>query len=232
MLDRLHIIVAALLVVAAMCALLHLALLDTQPAEVETPEPTFPALRLMQEPTPAFVEPEPEPSATPPPKWDWTVDGYSFALDPETGQVAIPDGWIDTGCGCTDPALVNRQPFTYHEQIPLSEDLQCVLWDACQEYGVPYELALALIETESGFNPDADNGICRGLCALHRLYWPEVLPPGENMQEGVRILALHYETYGDWGAAMCAYNAGHDTGSRYYSNIVFERAAKWGEILQ
>lgn len=231
MINRIHIIIAAILVAAALLALIHLAMLD-EPAAAEEPEPTFPVLRLQK--APATIEPAPstgppEPSAAPP-QWDWTVDGRSFALDPETGEVAIPDGWLDTGCGCTDPALANWQPFTYHERIPLSEDLQCVLWNACQEYGIPYEIGLALIETESGFNPDADNGICRGLCALHRLYWPEVLPPGENIQEGMRLLARHYEAYGDWGAALCAYNVGHDNGDRYYSSIILERAAKWGEI--
>ncbi len=227
MIDRIHIIVAAILVAAALLALIHLAVLDVPPT-AEEPELTFPTLRLNQDPAPASAEPTP---STGPHQWDWSVDGRSFALDPETGEVAIPDEWLDTGCGCTDPSLVNWQPFEYHEQIPLSEDLQATLWNVCQQYGIPYEIGLALIETESGFNVNADNGVCRGLCALHRLYWPEVLPPGENIQEGMRTLAHHYETYGDWGAALCAYNAGHDTGSRYYSNIIFERAAKWGEIV-
>ena len=88
MIDRIHIIVAAILVAAALLALVHLAMLDA-PTAAEEPEPTFPVLRLRQ--TPASVAPAPstgppEPSTAPepaaPPQWDWTVDGRSLQILP------------------------------------------------------------------------------------------------------------------------------------------------------
>lgn len=161
--------------------------------------------------------------------WDWEVDGQAYALDPETGEVAIPVEWFDTGCGCNDLDLV-WETFVYHEEIGLSEDLQCVLWNDCLQYGVPYEIALALIQTESGFDVNADNGICRGLCALHRLYWPYELPPGENIEEGMKLLGSYYKKYGDWGAALTAYAYGHDNGKRSYAALIFNRAEKWAVI--
>ena len=44
--------------------------------------------------------------------------------------------------------------FTFREDVPLSAELQEVLWDACREHEVEYALALGLIETESSFNPE------------------------------------------------------------------------------
>ena len=76
----------------------------------------------------------------------------------------------------------------YNPAVPLSENLQCILWAACEENGVEPALALGLIEVESGFDPSADNGLCYGLMQLNRKYFPSGLPPGENIQHGVRYL--------------------------------------------
>lgn len=124
-------------------------------------------------------------------------------------------------------------PFEYHEEIPLSEALQCILWDDCQEYGVDYYVALGLIQTESNFKTDADNGTHYGLCQLSKKYFPNNLPPGENIGEGMAFLGKLLHTYsGDVGAALCAYNSGHDTGSRRYANLVLERANEWEQALK
>ena len=119
-------------------------------------------------------------------------------------------------------------PFEYHEEIPLSEALQCILWDDCQEYGVDYYVALGLIQTESNFRTDADNGTHYGLCQLSKRYFPNNLPPGENIGEGMAFLGKLMRTYnGDVGAALTSFNVGHDNGSRSYANLVLERAQEW-----
>lgn len=114
------------------------------------------------------------------------------------------------------------------DDVPLSESVQDALWAACSEYGVPYELALGLIETESGFVTTADNGMCYGLCQLSRYYFPSGLSPEENVRAGMQFLGSCYAKYGDWGTALTVYNAGHDTGSRRYAQHVFSRARAWG----
>ena len=48
-----------------------------------------------------------------------------------------------------EPEEPAAEVFTFREDVPLSAELQEVLWDACQEHKVEYALALGLIETES-----------------------------------------------------------------------------------
>lgn len=54
-----------------------------------------------------------------------------------------------------EPEEPAAEVFVFRENVPLSAELQEVLWDACQEHKVEYALALGLIETESSFNPEA-----------------------------------------------------------------------------
>lgn len=63
-----------------------------------------------------------------------------------------------------EPEEPAAEVFTFREDVPLSAELQEVLWDACQEHKVEYALALGLIETESSFNPEAVSYVgCYGL---------------------------------------------------------------------
>lgn len=41
--------------------------------------------------------------------------------------------------------------------LSLDYDLQKVMYESCQKYDVPFALALAVAEKESGFNPDAES---------------------------------------------------------------------------
>lgn len=47
-----------------------------------------------------------------------------------------------------------------HEEIPLDFDLQCHLIAVCEEYGVPQNVALGVIQAESSFTATAANGSC------------------------------------------------------------------------
>lgn len=126
------------------------------------------------------------------------------------------------------------EPFdkpTYDPAIPLSEDLQIVLRKACDENGVDLCIALGLIEVESDFQMDADNGLCYGLMQLNRRYFPNNLPPGENIIHGVEYLGQLLASYDAVESALCAYNAGRDTGSRAFANAVLSAAEKWKEIV-
>lgn len=117
------------------------------------------------------------------------------------------------------------------DDVPLSYELQDVLQTECERCGVDYALALGLIETESGFDPDADNGLCYGLMQLNRNYFPADLSPAENIQAGMEYLAYQLGRYETVEAALCGYNAGHDTGARGYANAVLAAAERWEEQL-
>lgn len=121
--------------------------------------------------------------------------------------------------------------FTPWPSVPLAADLQEVLWAECQEHDIEYELALGLIEVESTFRTDAVSYVgCYGLMQLNPQYFPSDLSPAENIQYGVEFLAEKLDQYaGDLGAALTAYNAGHDTGNREYAEKVMAAAGRWRE---
>lgn len=118
----------------------------------------------------------------------------------------------------------------YDPAIPLSEDLQFILLASCGKNDVDPAIALGLIEMESGFDPAADNGLCYGLMQLNRKYFPSDLPAGENIRYGLEYLGLLLARYDTAEAALTAYNAGHDTGSRGYANAVLAAAEKWRDL--
>lgn len=128
-----------------------------------------------------------------------------------------------------EAALVEQGYFS--DAIPLSYDLQDVIQTECERYGIDYCLVLGLIETESGFDPEADNGLCYGLMQLNRDYFPDKLTPAENIQAGIEYLADQLGRYETVEAALCGYNAGHDTGARDYANAVLAAAERWEEQL-
>ncbi len=116
----------------------------------------------------------------------------------------------------------------YREDIPLDRELQAALREACQASGVPMSLALGLIEEESQFQLDIVSGKgAYGLCQLNPKYFPADLTPSENIAAGVGYLGELLERHGDLAAALTAYNAGHDTGSRTYANAVLAAAERW-----
>lgn len=117
----------------------------------------------------------------------------------------------------------------WRADVPLDQELQEALREACGEHGVPVHLALGLIQVESCFQPEADNGVCYGLCQLNRRYFPDGLSPADNIRAGVAYLGELLNRYGDTAAALTAYNAGHDTGDRTYAGRVLAAAEKWKE---
>lgn len=113
----------------------------------------------------------------------------------------------------------------YIETIPLDKKLQEVVWNSCGEYGVDYFTALGLIQVESNFQVDAVNSRsgCYGLMQLNPHYFPTGLTPKQNIEFGCGYLGELIERYkGDVEAALTAFNAGHDTGHRWYARAVLE----------
>lgn len=51
------------------------------------------------------------------------------------------------------------------DDIPLDHDQQRHLMSVCDEFGVPVEIVLAVIQAESSFKPEARNGNCYGYMA-------------------------------------------------------------------
>ena len=56
-----------------------------------------------------------------------------------------------------------------YRDIPLSHELQDVALAACEEYGVLPDVLYAVMEVESGYQTDAQNGQCLGLMQIHTI---------------------------------------------------------------
>lgn len=171
--------------------------------------------------------------------WCLALAGFVLSLLPARAKAPALD---------KQPAQVVREDWNEAEQIeaalaaqgyfradvPLSYELQDVLQTECERHGIEYALALGLIETESSFREDADNGLCYGLMQLNRDWFPDKLTPAENIRAGMEYLAELIEKYG--GAvdkALVAYNRGHYVGEiTSYARNVLAAADRWEKVLE
>ena len=111
----------------------------------------------------------------------------------------------------------------YMFDIPLSHSLQNYLYEICADEELPVSLILAMIETESGFNPEVISKTNDyGLMQLNKINheWlneqyraADMLNPYQNIFCGVKIISSFVKKYDDYGKALMAYNMG-DYGAR------------------
>lgn len=141
-------------------------------------------------------------------------------------------------------------PSYQSDAVPLNHDTQAQVLGWCEEYGVTYSVALAVIEAESSFRPDAENGSCYGYMQINSINksWlfqeigvTNLEDPLQNLHSGIYMLGDLYGKYGDWHKALVCYNCG-ETGaynhyfsqgltSSGYSRHVMELEAKWAEVV-
>ena len=108
--------------------------------------------------------------------------------------------------------------FRYYDHISLEYDLQKLLWEACEETGCQYELALSVIYRESAYtNVDGDNGDSIGYMQVQprwhqdrmdRLGVTDLSDPLSNFRVGCDLLAELIERYGSIESALSFYNTG------------------------
>lgn len=96
-----------------------------------------------------------------------------------------------------------------------------IIESAARRYGLDPALVRAIIEAESGFNPQATSP--RGAAGLMQLM-PATqaalgvrnpYDPAQNVEAGVRYLAGLVRRFGDVAIALAAYNAGPNAVQRY-----------------
>lgn len=117
-----------------------------------------------------------------------------------------------------ETANLPRETEVFLFDIPLSDSLQRYIYEICADEGVPVTLALAIIEHESGFNPEVisstdDYGLMQINAVNHE--WLEekyriadFLNPYQNAFCGITIIGSYIEKYDDYGKALMAYNMG------------------------
>lgn len=108
--------------------------------------------------------------------------------------------------------------FYYRQEIPLDRYLQETIYNACQEWGVPYELALAVCWRETEYQnlvTPLPSGTYYGMMAVDiedAGYYMELcgvdnLDTEENrLRVGCCILGQHIKNEGSVRAALCRYS--------------------------
>ena len=116
--------------------------------------------------------------------------------------------------------------------VPLDEDFQNYLHGLCEEYGVPFTLAVAVIEAESTYRADVISG--DGDYGLMQINWrclswlsdelgiEDFLDPYQNAKAGVYILGMYYRQYGADSGTLMAYNMGQAAAEELFAAGVYE----------
>jgi len=117
--------------------------------------------------------------------------------------------------------------------IALSPELQDYTRSVCHNYKVPFELALAVMQTESSYRPDAVNGQSYGLMQVHKINWPRLsyklgiddfMEPKNNILAGVYMLSELISKYGEYEAVLLCYNQGEAGAERCWEKEIFSTA--------
>ncbi len=128
-------------------------------------------------------------------------------------------------------------------------DYEDFMQQCCEDYGVPFALALAVAEVESGFDPQAvsctgDYGLMQINEINHEWLWSLGIDPMTvegNIEAGVYMLWENLVAYGTVERALMAYNCG-DAGALElwnrgvtetdYTRKVMEAYGRWKEIYE
>lgn len=119
-----------------------------------------------------------------------------------------------------------------YRDIPLDHELQDVVLAACEEYGVLPDVLFAVMEVESGYQLDAQNGECYGLMQIHsiNLSWlseqigvDNLSDPAQNIRAGAYLLGGYLQKY-SLADSLMAYNLGEGGAKKQWSRGIHETA--------
>jgi hypothetical protein len=147
------------------------------------------------------------------------------------------------------PEPVRHRDDIVSEGRLLAYDLQEIMQDRCEVYGVPYALALAIAEVETHFDPDAvspthDYGLMQINQVNHEWLQGLGMDPlthAGNIDAGLYMIGNYLSQYGDTEMALMAYNNGPggarklwDAGTYQtdYTRKVMKALEHWTSILE
>ena len=128
------------------------------------------------------------------------------------------------------PEPVRHRDDIVSEGRLLAYDLQEIMQDQCERYGVPYALALAIAEVETHFDPDAtsptsDYGLMQINQCNHEWLQGLGMDPlthAGNIEAGVYIIGGYLDRYGDTERALMAYNCGPSGAQKLWDAGVYQ----------
>lgn len=114
--------------------------------------------------------------------------------------------------------------------VPLSDSLQRYIYEVCADENVPVTLVMAMIEHESGFDPEAvsptdDYGLMQINAVNHEWLKEEyrcadMMNPYQNVFCGISIISSYIDKYGELDKALMAYNMGNYGAQKAWKNGV------------
>lgn len=136
--------------------------------------------------------------------------------------------------------------YRYIAGCPLPKKTQREIFEICAGATVSFELVMAVIDKESGFDPKcvSDEGRSVGLMQIQekwhhgimdKLGCRDLYDPVQNVRVGVELLKRHFKAYQDAAATLMAYNGGQAYAERMitegkisdYAESVLEKAAEY-----
>ena len=151
----------------------------------------------------------------------WCITPLSRATEPEPDA---PDVQI-----IEEPEAVPMEYDPVRDDIPLDAEIQHLLYKACGETGIRYELALAVIWQETDFrNVIGDGGESAGYMQvqekwhrdrMERLGVTDLLDPYGNFLVGLDFLAELLEKH-ELTDALTRYNSGRTGNSQYAQRVL------------
>lgn len=134
-----------------------------------------------------------------------------------------------------EPELESELNTTFYYDVPLSHKIQDYLFKACETYGVPVPLALAIIEIESDFNPNVVSSTRDyGLFQVNRCNFSscrahmndnsiDFLDPITNIECGVWLFSVEYHAESENATlALMRYNNGPTGARRKWAKGIYE----------
>lgn len=140
-----------------------------------------------------------------------------------------------------DKAIEEQATRGWYRDVPLSESLQEYTAYICSQYGVDYDIVLAVMAVESDYKADivSANGQDYGIMQINRVNhdWladmgmTDMLDARQNIKAGVHILSDLLDRYeGDYEMALRAYNCGisgaNNGGGKAYAKKVMREVEK------
>lgn len=118
---------------------------------------------------------------------------------------------------------------SYYFDVPLSHSLQDFIYEISSDEEIPVSLILAMIEAESGFNPEIISSTNDyGLLQINKVNheWlkkkyrtADMLNPYQNVFCGIKIIGTYVKKYkGDINKALMAYNMGDYGAKKAWQN--------------
>lgn len=109
-------------------------------------------------------------------------------------------------------------------QTPSRDEINQYITEVATQYEICPELIMAMVETESNYDVDAENGDCKGLMQvsikwhkdrMDKLGVTDLMDPYSNILVGADYLAELSEKY-EVGLALMIYNGGYNYAMRIY----------------